>query len=853
MARIGPAALAAMMLTMAVPATAGLVAEQPAGAEQCVSADLRAAVRGYSLEWRNGLAHVLRWRKVRRAFDGQPAGMTAATARRMAERYSASRWDPVVEALDCLEAPTWRIAAGADVTEGGKTTFTLRADRGAPAELALPVTVSGGAAVGIADATHAVAIRPGATVGYLTLESLDDAVDEPDAELAARLTRPTDARWRLGSPSTATVRVLDDDAAPMPVATLHSSGELTEGETARLTLRLDRASASDMTVRVTVGGAAWFGVQRRTHPVTIPAGATAATLDVPTVDDSEDERHSSIVASITRYPADPFETGSPRIASALVRDDDEPAPEPEPAPTPEVEVSLVYPDRDWHPKHSGNVVDEHSWSPAPFSFGIEARDAGGRTDMHLEFRICVSGTATLGVDYEIPRVYDIATGDDLDAHHAPAFEFAAGADGLCTVAPVQSGVGALWIRVLPDGHDDDGETVTLRLVPTGRTWTYPANVRPGQAGWPGLLMHAWDAGYGPSRWHDPWADTTTPESYHRSWRFAGPLTFTIANDGPLPREYLADLGHSIASSAVDAVTARLDAPRDAGVTGALGSLPGAGETLGLGDALPGSWLSGTVGGPDGRTLGAWARVGAGEFESGGQDHVLAGVDYASGPWLAGVGVLHAESDGASRGYDLDGALTAAVPYGAWRGGRLALWGAAGLGSGDVAVLGEHAPRMEAATDWRMLALGGRYRLGERIAATADGFHQRLESDDSPGMRGARGETHRVRAGIEGALAAGPLRLTPAVRLRVDGGDVPAEESIEAGTGAALDLGRLTLAGDFAATLGGAQWSRRSGSVRYSHRWGTATVASGGAVAFSRGPWRAELADDSVSARWRAEF
>lgn len=728
---------AALLALAMVAAPAAAVTVEQGGGVQCVSHDLRAAVRGYSLEWRNGFAHLTRWLRVRQSFDGKP-GMTAATARRMAERYSASRWDPVVEALDCLERP---------------------------------------------------------------------APPPP----------------------------------PPPVVTLHAGGPITEGETARLTVQLDRSSASDMAVRVTVSGAAGFGVQRRTHAVNIPAGDTAATLDVPTVDDSEDEKHSSIVASISRYPADPFTVGSPRIASALVRDDDETAPEPEPESEPAAaEVALALRSTSNYEPFQGIHEQGHAY---PWGFYVVALhpEHGGRiaAPSPVEFDLCVSGSATMGADF---KIYPWGDGGIIGrGFYGPGYPggsslniaaavFEARGGELCKRVRAQpqnayptGAASSFRIAALPDDHDDSGETVRIRLASVSAGVTLHDGCR--------------NRIVGRDRPCEP-----------------GTLTFEIHNDGPLPREYLADFGHSLAGSVVDAVTARLDAPRDAGVAAALGALPGAGETLGLGGALRGSALSGAVGTPDGPSLAAWARIGAGEFESGQQTHALAGVDYADGPWLAGVGVLHAESDGASRGYDLDASLAAALPYAAWRSPRLTLWGAAGLGAGDVGVLGESGPRMEAATDWRMLALGGRYRLGEQFAATADGFHQRLESDDSPGMRSSRGETHRVRAGIEGALAAGPLRLTPAVRLRVDGGGLPAEESIEVGTGAALDLGRLTLAGDFAATLGGgAQWSRRSGRVTWNHALGALALDSGGTVAFSRGPWRAELAGDSAAVRWRAEF
>ena len=71
----------------------------------CVSDDLRSDVSGYAQETHEGQAHVDRWMQVLAAFgDGNGHDpMTAAEAQTYADR-GWSRWDPVVEALKCLEA-----------------------------------------------------------------------------------------------------------------------------------------------------------------------------------------------------------------------------------------------------------------------------------------------------------------------------------------------------------------------------------------------------------------------------------------------------------------------------------------------------------------------------------------------------------------------------------------------------------------------------------------------------------------------------------------------------------------------------------------------------------------------------
>ncbi len=72
--------------------------------------ELKAQVRTWAGQTQHGQAHVARWMRVLAAFGEQDAiqqgytAMTAAEARNMADTYTASRWNPIVEALIDLES-----------------------------------------------------------------------------------------------------------------------------------------------------------------------------------------------------------------------------------------------------------------------------------------------------------------------------------------------------------------------------------------------------------------------------------------------------------------------------------------------------------------------------------------------------------------------------------------------------------------------------------------------------------------------------------------------------------------------------------------------------------------------------
>ena len=88
-------------LALSAPQSAQADALQ-AGAQSCDTTALKSDIAGYIGEQPATSAHVRRWRRVLDAFDGKAGGMSAAEARTYAGR-GWTRWDPVVDALDCLE------------------------------------------------------------------------------------------------------------------------------------------------------------------------------------------------------------------------------------------------------------------------------------------------------------------------------------------------------------------------------------------------------------------------------------------------------------------------------------------------------------------------------------------------------------------------------------------------------------------------------------------------------------------------------------------------------------------------------------------------------------------------------
>ena len=171
----------------------------------CVSSGLEADVRRYAGEAHNGDAHVDRWKQVLAAFgdDNGYTPMTAAEAQQNADQFQANRWNPVVTALQCLEAvpaaqdasvqtgPEIAVSGGGDIIEGADAVFTVHADRAPASDLTVTLTVEDDATSDFLaegnEGTLMVTIQAGQSSATLTLATEDDGVDEPDGAVRVTL------------------------------------------------------------------------------------------------------------------------------------------------------------------------------------------------------------------------------------------------------------------------------------------------------------------------------------------------------------------------------------------------------------------------------------------------------------------------------------------------------------------------------------------------------------------------------------------------------------------------------------------------------------------------------------------
>ncbi len=388
------------------------------------------------------------------------------------------------------------------------------------------------------------------------------------------------------------------------------------------------------------------------------------------------------------------------------------------------------------------------------------------------------------------------------------------------------------IRVLEDGHDDDGETMTLTLSnPTG---AYIAD---------------------------------------------GTATGTITNSDPLQKMWLSRFGRTVALQTIQALEGRFAIGSDAsprmtmtvagqsmdlsrigddealaetmtglarafGAPGAPAANPGSGSGAGSGDdpfarhGIGGSWneadspapaqpvtgrdlllgssfhfTTGEASGLGGAMTG-WGKVLSGGSSSsfgGGLSFTsetatgVLGMDWERDRLLVGVALSRSVEKGSAAfdrtglQYDIEGSLSMVTPYlHVQAGERLSFWSAVGSGSGSMS-LSQGGGWQTADIAVQLAAAGGRAELlrpgadgGLALALKTDAFFVRSESArvSTPGvgnLTAATGDASRVRAVLEGSRAfalAGGGALAPSLSLglRHDGGDAETGSGVEVGAG-----------------------------------------------------------------------
>jgi len=168
---------------------------------------------------------------------------------------------------------------------------------------------------------RSVTIDAGAPSAPVTVAPFDDAEPEPTETVV--LTLSAGAAYTVGSPSSATVSIADDDTVLPTVMIAVTEAIAAEAGPDPGTFTVSRTGevSPPLAVEYVVGGDATNGVDYQTigTSVTIPAGSSTASITITPIDDAvmDDEE---VVLTLAASPS--YVVGSPGGASLTIQDND---------------------------------------------------------------------------------------------------------------------------------------------------------------------------------------------------------------------------------------------------------------------------------------------------------------------------------------------------------------------------------------------------------------------------------------------------------------------------------------------------------------------------------------------------
>ncbi|MGQ0619121.1 MAG: Calx-beta domain-containing protein, partial [Panacagrimonas sp.] len=184
----------------------------------------------------------------------------------------------------------------------GSTSFTLQLSNPSYLPITLPFSASGTASSSDYSGLSAspVMIAAEGLTGTISLNVVDDPRDEPDQTVTLNLGLPTNAI--LGSASSATLTIEDNDGPPT-VSFTTATQSIGEGPvTAQVTARLSIASEFAISVPFGVFGGSTAGVSdyslTSVSPLTIPIHSTEASIAVGILDDELSEGNETVVLDL---------------------------------------------------------------------------------------------------------------------------------------------------------------------------------------------------------------------------------------------------------------------------------------------------------------------------------------------------------------------------------------------------------------------------------------------------------------------------------------------------------------------------------------------------------------------------
>jgi hypothetical protein len=270
------------------------------------------------------------------------------------------------------------LADQAEIVEGGGTPATFTVTRTGSTKSALTVLygVSGTATSGVDYVTPpgSVTIPVNSSSATITISPIDDVADEFTETITVTLYTTSTTAYKLGTPSSATVSIIDDDLPTVTVVATETKAYEFGSQSGRFTFTRNGPTTAALTITYNVSGTATPGSDyvALSGSVTIPVGSPSATVSVQPIDDTLIEDVETVIVTVS--PSPNYQIGSPSTATITIVDDELPT------------VTIL----------SVNDAGFESLSTYHPAFQIGRT---GSTATALKVFYTVGGTATPGSDY----------------------------------------------------------------------------------------------------------------------------------------------------------------------------------------------------------------------------------------------------------------------------------------------------------------------------------------------------------------------------------------------------------------------------------------------------------------------
>ena len=214
--------------------------------------------------------------------------------------------------------PTLQITGGTNVSPGGAVTLTVTANQAPLQNTQVALSFGGNASPGTdyMVPNPVVTLAAGATSATVSLTTEQTSTIKPNDYIVVSIS-PNPSQYTVGTSGSTVVTI--NGSLTTPTVTLTSATTyLQKGEPYPVSIGLSQALTQPLTINLSYGGTAQQGLDY-TPPagvLTIPAGQTALSVQIPTVTDNVVEPNRVLTVSLT--PSSSYQVGSPSSASVTI-------------------------------------------------------------------------------------------------------------------------------------------------------------------------------------------------------------------------------------------------------------------------------------------------------------------------------------------------------------------------------------------------------------------------------------------------------------------------------------------------------------------------------------------------------